>query len=313
MLELTLTLPILLFIMALIIDYGTIAVWKVREHSVARLAVWETRWPRSGSTDPRPSYWPATASMGSSDQGTVPGMDDSRVDLPLVRGPLPAATVKSNLLDPTSGLREGSAGLTRKYPLLGKMGAYTITAQTWMIDDKWQYQRTRLVDNWQRRIPVLYALAEAPASLVSSYVQSVLAIYQAPFQAQLAPLDADPDFIYYGSLFGWGGPPDFYPQIQSMCTTDRALTDKAVQQLIDRIQGNNARRPRVPSLAEVMARAFLSLYQRALNAFEAILAQKNPPAPPQMIALAHSQIPMLKVDIAILRQFLQMIRASSGK
>jgi hypothetical protein len=141
----------------------------------------------------------------------------------------------------------------------------------------------------------------------------VLAIYQAPFQTQLAPLDADPDFIYYGSLFGWGGPPDFYPQIQSMCTIDRTLTDKAVQQLVDRIQGNNARWPRVPSLAEVMARSFLSLYQRALNAFEAILAQKKPPAPPQMIALAHSQIPMLKVDIAILRQFLQMIRASSGK
>ena len=47
MLELILALPILLFIMALIINYGTVAAWKVREHSVARLAVWETRWPRT--------------------------------------------------------------------------------------------------------------------------------------------------------------------------------------------------------------------------------------------------------------------------
>src|SRR5271157_3863406 len=136
MLELTMALPILLFIMALIVNYGTIAAWKVRENSVARLAVWETRWPRSGSTDPRPSYWPARASMESSDEGTVAGMDDSRVDLPVARGPMPEATVDSNLLDPTRGLREGSAGLTRKYPLLGTMGTYAITAQTWLIDDK---------------------------------------------------------------------------------------------------------------------------------------------------------------------------------
>ena len=123
MLELVLALPILLFVMALIVNYGTIAAWKVREHSVARLAVWETRWPRSGSTDPRPSYWwPAAASMESSDQGTVAAMDDSRVDLPVARGPLPPATVNSDLLDPTRGLREGSAGLTRKYRHVGQDG-----------------------------------------------------------------------------------------------------------------------------------------------------------------------------------------------
>jgi len=312
MLELVLTLPVLLFIMALIIDYGTIAVWKVREHSVARLAVWETRWPRSGSTDPRPRYWPATASMEFSDQDAVPGMEDKRVELPVVRGPLPAATVNSSLLDPTSRLREGSAGLTRRYPMLGKMGSYTITAQTWLIDNKWQYRRMGISDNWLRRIPVLYALAEAPAELVSSYVQSVLAISQAAFQTQLAPLDADPDFLYYGALFGRGGAPDFHPRFQSMCTIDRAVTDRAVQQLIDRIQDNRMKRRRVPSLAEVMARAFLGLYERALNGFQAMLQQK-PPAPAQMIALAESQIPMLKGEIAALQQFLQTIQASSGR
>jgi hypothetical protein len=308
MLELTLALPILLFIMALIINYGAIAAWKVRENGVARLAVWETRWPRSGAA--RPSYWPATASMGSSDQGNVAGMDDNRVDLPVARGPLPAATVNSELLDETRGLREGSASLTRPYPLLGKMGAYTINAQTWLVDDKWQYQRMGMFSNEQRRIPVLYALAQASSSLVNSYVQSVLAISQASFQTQLAPLDHDPDFIYYGSLFGWGGAPDFYPRIQRMCTTDRKVTDPAVKNLIDRIQGNPAKHPRVPSLAQTMAQAFLGLYQRALGAFQAILQQKNPPASPQMVALAQSQIPQLQANIQVLTQFLQNIQAS---
>ena len=109
--------------MALIVNYGMIAAWKVRENSVARLAVWESRWPRSGATDPRPSYWPATATMESSDQGNVPGMDDSHVDLPVARGPLPAATVNSELLDPTRGLHEGSAELTRPYPCWARWAA----------------------------------------------------------------------------------------------------------------------------------------------------------------------------------------------
>ena len=227
MLELTLALPILLFIMALIINYGTIAAWKVREHSVARLAVWQSRWPRSGSTDPRPLYWPAAASMETSDQGTVAGMDDSRVDLPVARGVLPQANVNSDVLDPTRGLHEGSADLTRKYALLGTMGSYTIKAQTWLIDNKWQYQQMGLCDNRNRRIPVLYALSKAPPPLVSAFVQSVMAILQAPFLEQLRPLDNDPDFIYYNTLFGWGGPPNFYSwvQVQPTCTTDHAVTD----------------------------------------------------------------------------------------
>jgi hypothetical protein len=310
MLELALTLPILLFVMALMINYGTMCVWKVREHSVARLAAWETRWPRTGATDPQPSYWPAAATMGASDQGNVSGMDDRRVDLPVARGPLKGATVDANLLDPTRGLHMGEADYTRHLALLRKLGDYTIDAKDWLIDDKWQYQRTNLPDNWERRIPVIYSLAKAPASLVNAYVQSVLAIAQAPFAAQLRPLDNDPEFIYYASIFGWGGPPDFQPRFQIMCTTDRTLTDASVKNLIDRIQGN--RRRHIPSVAEVMAQAFLALYQRALAAFQAILTA-NPPAPPQSQALAQSQIPSLQGKIGALKQGLQNIQANSGQ
>ena len=241
MLELVLALPFILFLMALIVCYGIVATWRVREHSVARLAVWESRWPRTGSSDPRPTYWPATASMECSSQGNVPAMDDSSVDLPVARGPLPGATVNSDLLDPTRGLLEGSASLTRGYPLLGKMGRYTMDAQSWLIDDKWQYQTPvmGMSSNTQRRIPVLYTLAEAAASMMNGYVQSAMAIDGAPIQGQLAPLDKDPDFLYYGALFGWGGAPDFQPRFQQVCSTDRAVTDPAVQSLIDRIQGKS--------------------------------------------------------------------------
>lgn len=311
MLELVLALPMLLFVLALIINFGTVAAWKVREHSVTRLAVWETRWPRTGASDPRPDYWPATASMNSSDQGNVSGMDDTRVDQPVARGPLAPITVNSNLLDPTTGLREGDAELTRNFPLMGKLGSYTIEAQTWLIDNKWQYQQMNSADNWERRVPVLYTLPQAPQSLVNSYVQAVMAIANAPFAAQLRPLQNDPDFLYYQALFGWGGPPDFQPSFPPMCTTSRTVTNRAVKNLIDRIQGGHEGRQVIPGVAEVMAFAFLDLYSRALSAFQGI-AQANPPAPPQWTALAQSQIPGLKSKIAALKSFLQTIQANSG-
>jgi hypothetical protein len=312
MLELALTLPILLFVMALMINYGTMCVWKVREHSVARLAVWETRWPRTGATDQRPTYWPAPATADVSDQGNVSGMDDRRVDLPVARGPMKGATVDANLLDPTRGLRMGDANYTRQLTLLRKLGAYTIDAKDWLIDDKWQYQRMGLPDTVERRIPVIYTLAKAPASLVNSYVQSVVAVARAPFASQLQPLDNDPEFIYYGSIFGWGGPPDFHPRFQIMCTTDRALTDKSVENLIKRIQGGREGRRRIPSVAEVIAQAFLSLYERALTAFEAVLKSK-PPATPQMQVLAQSQIRLLQSKIGAMQQGIKNIQANSGK
>ena len=306
MLELVLALPILLFIMALIYNYGVVAAWKVRENSVARLAVWQTRWPRTGATDPWPSYWPTSATMTATDQGNVQGMDDSRIDLPVARGPLPGATVDKELLDETRGLRLGSAEITRQFVYLKKLGSFTKDASNWLVDDKWQYQRMNnlqtgnpLPDNWQRRIPVIYALAQAPASLMSSYINSALAIANAAFAAQLRPLDNDPDFAYYGMLFGWGGPPDFQPRFRQLCTTDRMRTDQSVKNLINRIQGGREGRRRIPSTAEVMAQAFIGLYQRALAAFQGIL-KANPPAPPQMTALAQSQIPILQSNVAAL-------------
>ncbi len=311
MLELTLALPMLLMVMALIINAGTQYAWKVRSQSIARLQVWETRWPRSGGNNPTPEYWTAKNAAASVSGATnISALDDSRVDLPVARGPLPAATVNSDLLDPSRGLREGASSLTRDFPLLAKMGPYKIDTDTFLLDDKWQYPRMGMGSNWQRRIPVIYSLAKAPASMVRAYVQSVLAIANAPFAAALRPLDKDDEFIYYGMLFGWGGPPDFHPRLGGFCSTNRDQTDRLVESLILRVQGSKSKR--APSLAEDMARAFLGLYRRALSAFKAILQQKNPPAPAAMISLANAQIPQLEAKIDILKKFLAKAKAFRG-
>jgi hypothetical protein len=287
-----LCLPILLFVMALMINFGTVACWKIRADSVARQAVWGSRFPRIADANPRPGYWPETASVTAGPEDNAPLLDDPRVYQPVARGPLPlGATVNESLLDPTRGFRQGTASLDRYYPMLRKMGAYQLEATNHLADDKWQYPQMGLSSNWQRRIPVIYVLAKASPSLVNTYIQAANAILDAPFQPQLRPLDNDDEFIYYSNRFGWGtGPPDFHPRLRQFDTLDLALAAERVQDLIDRIQGNNAREPRVPGVPERMTEAFIRLYQRVI---EELRNQPN----------SQAEIAQLEAKIKILEQF----------
>jgi hypothetical protein len=291
-LEFVIALPILLGIMALMINYGTVASWKVRGLTVARHAVWGSRWPRTGNTNPRPAYWPANATVNYADAGNVPELDDFRVNQPVARGPLPyGTTVNAQLLDPTRGLREGSAEMTRGFPMLGtKLGRYSVRAKTYLLDDQWQYQRMGLSSTMQRRIPVIYALAKAPQSLSNAYVQAYMAIFNAPFRADLAPLDNDDEYISYGRMFGWGGAPDFHPQLGNSRNFNKEEADRLVTDLINRIQGrpkgnDEQGRPvsKIPDLAETMAGAFNGLYQRVIRELERRSAPGKPPPAWQQI------------------------------
>ncbi len=213
-LELVLSLPIMLLIMALMVNFGTLACWKVRGLSMARLAVWGSRWPRSGDSTPRPAYWPAPGTVGTAGPVNVPQLDDARVDQPVARGPqFMQAQVNTELLDPTRGLRTGSAGLTRQYPMLGKLPQFQLTANTYMLDDRWQYPQMNMGSNTDHRIPILYTLPEAPDKYLNAYVQAYMNIINAPFQPQLQPLDNDPDFLAFQ-----GSAPDFYPRLALFCS-----------------------------------------------------------------------------------------------
>ena len=317
-LEFVLALPILLFIMALMVNFGTVACWKVRALNVARHALWSTRWPRSGATDPLPKFWPPTAGPTASGLGNAPMIDDPRVNQPVARGPLTGAVVNADLLDPTRGLREGSSNLTRGFAMLGKMGAYTLKANTVMLDDRWQYPQMGLWANRQRRIPVIYALQKAPAGLVNAYVQAAVAILRAPFREALKPLDRDDEFIFYGTLFGWGaGAPDFHPRLSGFCSLERPLADERVNELIDRIQGKVERDAeghivrRIPDLAERVTRAFIGLYQRAIRAYKELMSA-DPPPPPGEIAAMQAQIDQIQKKIDTLNQFLQTLQNTDG-
>jgi len=291
-LEMVLVLPLLLLFMAALINWGTFASWKVRSLNMARHSLWASRWPRSENGNPQPDFWPQTASRGTAAADNAVPLDDPRVDQPVARGPLPAAVVNRDLLDPTRGPRSASADLSRDFPLLPTLGPYQVHAGTQFLDDLWQYPRTGLAGNLQRRIPVIYALTKASQGLSNAYVRAAMAIMNAPFRPQLAPLDRDDEFLMYSQRFGWGsGAPDFHPRLHGFCSLERSVAQERVDQLIDRIQGRDD--PHQAGVPENMANAFIGLYRRVMN-------ETPPPTPQEMAAL------QAKIDI--LMRFLESLR-----
>jgi len=323
-LELVLALPILLFTMALILNHGTVASWKVRALVTARHSAWASRWPRDASLAPRPAYWPSQGTSVGVTPGDIPALDDPRIDKPVVRGPLANLDVHSDLLDPIHGLRDGTSTLTRDFPLLGRIGKYRLEADAPILDNQWQYQRTNwpqqgtsVPANVWRRIPVIYLLPKADRSLSGAFYQAVMTALGAPYREALAPLDDDPEYRRITATLdpsGQGWAPNFTAgrRLAFHCTLDRAVEQSAVDDLRDRIQGRTDRDSsgrvirHVPGLAEEMTRAILSVYNQAIAALQSQLNSTPPPSPSE-VARIQAAINSLQTASQPYQQFLQTL------
>ncbi len=306
-------LPIFVFLMALMINFGTTACWKIRALSVARHAVWGSRPPRTGNTNPRPDYWPESASVTTGDLEDMPELDDPRVDQPIARGPMPADTVVNEpLLDPARGLRHGTAEITREYPLLSSMGEFTQRARTRLLDDRWQFWQMRwegggyrLLMNRQRRIPMIYMLAKAPSRFVDAYVRAVVTVRRAYYGTALLPLDRDRDHIYYRRLMGWvGSAPDFHPRLRRFCGRDVENAEVLVEGLIDSIRGKiivdqEGNVHKIPNLEEWMTGSFISFFSGVIRRFENMLDMRPVPLP---------GAPTMRREIRRLRAKIEMLQ-----
>ncbi len=332
-LELVLCLPILLFIMALMVNFGAVVSWKVRSLVVARNTAWADR--REGAAGfPRPWYWPAPAAMGSqllSETSTpeLAVLDDPRVYHPVVRGPMPMP-VHEDLFDPAQALRRGSSDFRRGYPMLRALGAFNVRSRHEVLERRWPWQDMEwpevpmpfdqppwrhLDGNVDRRIPVLYALPTAQdPGLRMAYIQAVIAVYYAPFLWDLFPLDHNTEFIRYSRRFGWGvwdyEAPDYHPIVQAFCRLDHDVARQRVDNLIERI--NNVPKQMTDDLiSEQLVRDQNNplgpwhprgLYpwviwelDRRINA--------QPPPPAQQAAAMRAEIAQLRQIIDTLTQF----------
>ena len=307
-LEMALSLPILLFVMALMVNFGAVACWKVRALCVARHSVWGNRSPRTTALNPRPTNWPLDIG-GPTGLAAATELDGPRVSL-LDPGGF-VVPPKTDVMNPTLELLQGNSHLSRKFPMLGKLGHYDLTAQTQLLDNKWEFERLGLSHNEDLRIPVVYTLPPAPKteSMALEYSKARQAILDILLNSKaLWPLDREADFVTYGLIIQqvdptYGiGTPDFHPRLQGFCSLDKSLVDELVRNLIDRIQGKKD--PRVADVAETMTRAFIGLYQRAIQAYKNLISA-NPP--PSNISDIQSQINQLQQKIDTLNQFLQTL------
>ncbi len=318
-LEFVIAVPLFLFIMALMINFGTVSAWRVRGLAVARQAVWADRPPRNGGTVPRPDYWPIPANLGAGADYDAPVLDDPRVNLPVARGPtLGTFVVNDHLLDPTKGFRRGTSEIERSFPMLASLGGYQLSSRAPILDNCWRYRQTGLPywwhDHWAHRVTALYRLPTAGGNYLALYVQAALAILRMPQRNDLLILDRDPEFPAYAARFGWrgGGSPDFHPGLSRFCSLDSSLAQERVENLIDRIAGVAPKQGppqvnHVPSLAERMAGAYINLYRRVIQELENQLNAVPPPSASQIAAI-QAEIADLQQKIDTLEAFRQSLQ-----
>ena len=311
MLELTLVAPLLLFVMALIVNFGTFAAWKVRAEGNARNKVWvdvvaRYRDPQLNYPLPIPQNWAVSgATLTVTPTGApLSDLDDPRLNLPVVRGPLPFGTVvNSGLLDPATGFETGNAFLTRAYPLMSKWPAYHLQANNSVMYKGWEFWQMGLSGNVQRRTPLLYQMAQAPASYGDAFQQAALAVLAEQSTGAFAPLQNDPEWIMY-----MGSANNFYPQLPYpylpppmgcavCCTTDENTMKQLVNSsLLD------SRTGQIPRLPQVLKNAYIAMYQTAISRLNAEL--NTVPSPSSAtVAAVQAQINQLQQELSAVQQF----------
>lgn len=313
MLELVLALPLLLLMMALIINFGTVAAWKVRGLAVARHAAWSNRWPRSASQLPRPEYWPTSAALGVSQAAPLATGDDPRLHNPAIRGPLPNGfVVRDQLLNPARGVTEGFGHLRRRLPLVTSTRPYELAPRTQVMEYFWDHAEMGLFSTFERRTQALYELPRAPAVYSEAYRQAAMAILTADFRADLAPLDRDDEFLFYARRFGWQtGAPDFHPALRRFCSLDHSVAQTRVDHLIIEIEGqivadSEGNRQRIGGVPQRIVQAFIHLYTQVIHQLTLLLDGGGLP-PDESLAI-RGEISDLQNRITHLQAFLNELR-----
>lgn len=306
-LELTLSLPLLLFTMALMVALGAAATWKVRALVAARNTVWRHRWPRGGPYEQlRPPGWPSPGTYNFQGAGNLTQIDHPAFAHPVARGPLPQVNVDDNLFDPTRGLIEGEAHHQRLPPMLARLGSYRHDVEHLLLDDRFQFAQMGIPANTWRRMPRIYVLDNDPngsldedphrwlvePGLLNAYMSAMGTTRSRYNQPDLWILDRDPE------LNAWRFGTEFHPQFPRFCSTDPSeVRQTYMARHQDRIYGWNdpTARNRRFDVPLHLCSTFISLYRYQLTVL----------FPPPMMPPANH--PLL-VKIQKLQQFQQQLQ-----
>ena len=279
--EMALVLPFLMLFMATIIAFGYAATWKIRSEVVARNVGWRSRFPRWANFNARAAEWPQPAIMNRFVGAPLANLDEDGVtEAPIIVGPLPQVNVNSNTLDFTRDVVVGNAQITRRPPVLPRLGEISFDTEHPCLDDHFTHSEMG-ISNYSRRIPVIY---ETDLDFIldsAEILNAVAAIENNPDRGLLMALEDDEEFIdWYGSA------PDFHPRVSTRnYQLDRDWVRRnRVQPLLDSID----------RLPQTMVSATIALYRAQLNS--------QPP-------LSESIQGQLRQKIEQLTQYLDRLRA----
>lgn len=303
-LEFVLWLPVLLFVMALMVNYGTMATWRVRSEVISRHAAWRERWPRSAADEAAPDrpFWPDAAVMTTEPDIALDVLDVPEIDHPVVRGPIPNEFIVRPLLDPTRGAYKGVSQVRRELPLLPSLGDYNSgDVDTALIDHKWQVA-TMGIPNRFRRSVVLYELPKTDPSLPEAFATAVENVLGIPHYDALAILDRDEDIRKYT-----GGYVDFHPRVRTnMCELDlEVVREEQVVPLVDTRDGE-IRLGEISLLPRTMTAFFMNMYRAAKERMEQRIEtlqaelESVPPPTPERQAQITAEIAALQAEIDII-------------
>lgn len=263
-LEFVMCLPVLLFVLALLVNTGSKSCWKLRGVVAARDAAWRTRYPRSQGVLSNHVYWPPPATMNAGGAGSIANLNQPALDQPVVRGPMIGTFgVNGQLLDPTGGGWAGNSGRLWKPPLLSKLGSNALNQRHPLVDNKWQHPQMGLPRTVWRRIPTIYTLPQTDASLSAAYLAAVQAVRFAPGRPALIVLDKDEEIrAWYGDYH------NFYPQVNFCDANFDRVANNQLLGVIRYIQGDLSPKPR-NGIPGRLASFWIGMYRSQLAKLQA--------------------------------------------
>lgn len=282
-LEFVLSLPILLFMMALMINFGSAGAWKIRAQANARYAGWRTLTNRTGENNASPQFWTSSGTLSTRTGNPLPdvqGAWNANQDLscPCVRGTqltAPNAVSAINVpgrIEMDDDVIQGRAELERNLPLLrgalpATNGRFRFDVTQDLFDNHWQYSSLGIPWNDYPRSRVWWDIEHSDLAALDGSIdthkqlldQNLQLLQSNPNQADLYPLDMDDEFTRYN------GPPapDFYPRIGRYCTDDSmALYNSYISRVDQNGRPNpNSLLSRIDRLPCTMSQSFTSMYR----------------------------------------------------
>jgi len=345
-LELTLSLPILLFVMGLMVIAGTTAAWKARTDTNSRQAAWRAILPRTGADDPYPAGWPdGQADLRLTGPGTPPISFDPYQQHQVVRGQRLAAPTGESIdvleeaLDVQPEMLLGLAGIQRGIPMLAGIrpeGIHPVREYP-LLNGDWRFSTMRTENgrgiggNAVRRVLHLYPsdFEGQLAAEIREYQNQAVGLISDPDGDTIDQLDQDqelsahsPAGLEYEPPYGLGGAPNYFlpergttranlTQPQRLCVCELDL----VRQVGN---GNTSLRLLATELAaeirnvpQRLTRDHLNMYESHLQHIENLLnlLDNGNNLPPDLVVYLQTRRPAMEASRTQLRQYIRQLES----